>query len=272
MKKLYKILIFAICAVTLLFSSCAFSPSNSSKYDPSKCEAAITSLTGKTIYWLGSSVTLGMESWDVSMADYIAARNNATCVKEAISGTTLIDKKYKKHDSYVTRMQSGENFKKDEKIDAFICQISTNDAKESNKDEWGEITPVSVRSKASFDVKTTLGAMEYIIAYVEETWNCPVYFYSGTYFSDEGERSYKEVKGSDYKKLIDYTYEMAEKWNSIEGYEVKIIDLFNDEALNSITDKQFKEYMCDAVHPYKKGYLEWWTPAFESVLLKDFGS
>jgi hypothetical protein len=29
--------------------------------------------------------------------------------------------------------------------------------------------------------------------------------------------------------------------------------------------------MQDPVHPYKKGYLEWWTPAFEKIFLEDFG-
>lgn len=266
-----KILSFALamfCGCVFVLSGC--SAANDSKYDPSNCTATENALTGKTIYWLGSSVTLGMKSENYSMADYIAARNGATCVKEAVSGTTLIDEEYWGKASYTVRMKDGA-FDKSHKIDAFICQISTNDAKKENISKWGKITGGEVKDMSSFDVSTTLGAIEYIIAYAENVWDCPIYFYSGTYFSDKGERSSKNPKGSDYQKLIEETKKIIDKWNAFDGYEVGLIDLFGDEELNNISKEKYDFYMHDPVHPYKAGYLEWWTPAFEKRLLKDFG-
>ncbi len=248
----------------LCLTSCA--PGNDGKYDAAVISPSVTPLTGKTIYWLGSSVTLGMESGNTAVADYIAARNGAACVKEAVSGTTLRDAK---SNSYVSRLRNSKVFDKGAQIDAFVCQISTNDAKSGVVSRWGTVTGADVTS--GFDVETTLGAMEYIITYVESTWNCPIYFYSGAYFGDSGDRSSRDPKGSDYAKLVEKAHEIADKWNVIDGYEVKVIDLFNDEAFNDITDEQYALYMHDAVHPFKAGYLEWWTPAFEAQFIGDFG-
>lgn len=262
------VLAAAIVAVLAAFG--VFNPGNSGRYDVENITAEQTALTGKTIYWLGSSVTLGMESGGQAVADYIAARNGAVCVKEAVSGTTLIDAPYRtwfsSSDSYITRLKTSVNFDKSAEIDAFVCQISTNDAKSENLDQWGQITGDTVTDLKAFDVKTTLGAMEYIIAYVHETWGCPVYFYSGSYFTDRGTRGVADPSGEDYARLVRLTYELADKWNAIEGYEVHVIDLYNDAAFNDITDAQFRLYMRDPIHPRKAGYLEWWTPYFESVL------
>ena len=113
--------------------------------------------------------------------------------------------------------------------------------------------------------------MEFIVAYVEEVWDCPVYFYSGSYIAESGVRASKDPRGSDYAKLVDHTYDLAEKWNKVEGVEVGIIDLFNDEAFNAVSDEQYKVYMHDPVHPFKAGYKEWWTPYFDKYLSEQLG-
>lgn len=274
-KKMLRFIIIAVVIIAAVSAALAafgvFNPGNSGRYDVKNITAEQTALTGKTIYWLGSSVTLGMESEGQAVADYIAARNGAVCVKEAVSGTTLIDEPYKtwfsSSDSYITRLNTSVSFDKSAEIDAFVCQISTNDAKRENVSKWGEITAANVTDINAFNVKTTLGAMEYVIAYVYETWGCPVYFYSGSYFGDDGLTGSKNPSGTDYAKLVQMTQEIADKWNAIDGYEVHVIDLYNDGAFNNITDAQFKLYMRDPIHPLKAGYLEWWTPYFESVLM-----
>ena len=48
-------------------------------------------LEGKLFYFLGSSVTYGAASDGESMADFLAALTGCTCVKEAVSGTTIFD-------------------------------------------------------------------------------------------------------------------------------------------------------------------------------------
>lgn len=67
-------------------------PGNAEKYSLENIEPLENSpLGGKRICYLGSSVTLGLYSMDVSFADYISYRNGCEYVKEAVSGTTLVD-------------------------------------------------------------------------------------------------------------------------------------------------------------------------------------
>lgn len=272
----WKIIAVLSALTVVLFASCSScAGGNSEEYSAINCKPVQNALTGKTFYWLGSSVTLGMESGEEAVADFIAARSGAKCIKEAVSGTTLIDEPYKKffksYDSYVTRLKNTSKFDKDEKVDAFFCQISTNDAKSRFAAQRGAVTAADVTDKDKFDVKTSIGAMEYIIAYVVETWNCPVYLFSNARFDDEGKRASKDPKGSEYAALVEETQAVADKWNDMDGITVKVIDLFNDEQFNAISDADYDFYMHDAVHPYKAGYLKWWTPAFEKILLEDFG-
>ena len=99
-------------------------PGNAEKYSLENIEPLENSpLGGKRICYLGSSVTLGLYSMDVSFADYISYRNGCEYVKEAVSGTTLVDNG---KTSYIQRMKN--NIGTDEKFDAFVCQLSTNDA------------------------------------------------------------------------------------------------------------------------------------------------
>lgn len=82
-------------------------------------------LTGKTFFFLGSSVTYGAGAHAEGMGDFIAKRNGCICLKEAVSSTTLADKDEK---SYVRRFENYINSNQCVKhLDAFICQLSTND-------------------------------------------------------------------------------------------------------------------------------------------------
>ncbi len=145
-------------------------------------------LAGKTIYWLGSSVTYGANSGGESMADFLAAKTGCISKKDAVSGTTIFDDGKSENTgakSYTRRLKESTVFDKNEKVDAFICQISTNDAWGDRKKNWGEITPNDMGQQEDFDLSTTLGGIEFIIAYVTDTWGCPVYFYSGAQFFDK---------------------------------------------------------------------------------------
>lgn len=226
-------------------------------------------LEGKTIYWLGSSVTYGSASYAQSMADYLAAMTGCISKKEAVSGTTLYDDGGTGDSgakSYTRRMLNSSVFDKDEQIDAFICQISTNDARNDRLNKWGEMRTDNEIVVEAFDRSTTLGGVEFIIAYVRETWNCPVYFYSGGYFGDEGTRKSTNPTGTNYGKLVDEVKKIADKWYDM-GYEVGVIDLFNDEEFNAkASDDYYKWCMSDAIHPKRAGYYQWWTPYFENYL------
>lgn len=230
-------------------------------------------LKGKTFYWLGSSVTYGSASSGESMADYLSAITGCISKKDAVSGTTIFDDG-KTNDtgvnSYTRRLVNSSVFNKNEIIDGFICQISTNDARNDRLDKRGEITADDVYESDKFDKSTTLGGIEFIITYVNEVWDCPIYFYSGSYFGDEGSRTNSNPKGSEYAKLVDQVKQIAEKYNKIKNFKVGVIDLYNDSDFNAVaSDAYYSWVMSDAIHPKRAGYLQWWTPYFESYLVYD---
>ena len=69
-----------------------FKKGNSVRYDVSRIPFKKTSpLKGKTVVFLGSSVTKGFAAHNNSFAEYIAKKDSCTCIKEAVNGTTLID-------------------------------------------------------------------------------------------------------------------------------------------------------------------------------------
>ncbi len=229
-------------------------------------------LSGKLFYWLGSSVTYGAASDGESMAEYLAALTGCTSVKEAVSGTTIFDDGGNGDSgakSYTRRMINSTVFDKEARPDAFICQISTNDCTNARLSKRGEMLSYVPDYIQDCDRGTTLGGVEYIIRYALDTWGCPVYFYSGSYFGDSGTRANSDPKGSEYGKLVEQVKEIAKKWYD-DGYEVKVIDLYGDESLNAaVTDEYYKWCTSDAIHPKKAGYLNWWTPYFEAFLLNN---
>ena len=217
-------------------------------------------LQGKTIYWLGSSVTYGAGSNGQSMAHFMAAKDGVTSIVEAMSGTTLATGEQKPETSYVSRLLASEKFDK-------TAKIETNDAKAANMPNIGTLTAPDVTDPEAFDLSTAAGAIEYIIRYVHDTWHCPILFYSGSYFGDDGARGNADPSGSDYAKLIAMTHNAAEKWNAIDGFEVSVLDLYNDAVFNAlVSDADYAYLMRDPVHPHKAGYLLWWLPAFENAL------
>ncbi len=198
-----------------------------------------SSLNGKTVIFLGSSVTFGYGSFGVSFADYLEKTDGIIAVKEAVSGTTLVDIK---SNSYVSRMKTID---KNLKVDAFVCQLSTNDA--TKEMPLGEISD-SINLN-DFDTHTIAGAIEYIIAYAKATWDCPVVFYTQAKYDSEH-----------YAKMVDLLLNIQQKW------DITIIDFWNDEKINNITDEQKAIYLIDHIHPTKAGYKEWWLPEFQSAL------
>ena len=215
-------------------------PGNDDIYSPERIPAVEYSpLNGKHLVFLGSSVTYGSASMGISFADYISARNRCIITKKAVSGTTLVDEG---SDSYITRLE-----KLDTKItmDMLVCQLSTNDA--TQRKPLGSISDSA--NLADFDTKTVAGAIEYIIAYVEATWGCPVVFYTNPRYDS-----------IEYAAMVMLLKEIADKWN------VTVIDMWNDNTFCAITTEQRDLYMADSIHPTRAGYLEWWTPYMEKYL------
>lgn len=228
--------------VTYKGNNAIYSVENTPAIESSKLE-------GKTYLFLGSSVTYGYGSDGESMADFIAKRNSCTVIKEAVSGTTLADiDDDKKGKSYVKRLEEYiASSDKAEHLDAFVCQLSTNDMYDTAS--FGTVTDESVTNKDEFVKETTYGAIEYIIALVKETWNCPIVFYTNN-----------NIPNENYETMISALHQIETKWS------ISVIDLYNDTDFNNITDEQRALYMTDNVHPTKAGYRDWWTPKFEECL------
>lgn len=201
-------------------------------------------LSGLHIIWIGSSVTYGAQAGGhYSMVDAIQDNHKGTvCEKYAISATTLVNQS---EESYVSRLKL---IPKDKTPDVVIIQLSTNDAT-TNK-PFGEIAEGF--DMDSFDDTTIAGAIESMIAYTKDTFHCPVVFYSGTYCEKEN-----------YDEMIQLLLDIQKKWN------IGVIDMYHNEEMTAVygTD-QYEVYMCDEVHPYRAGYVEWWTPVIEESLIQ----
>ncbi len=194
----------------------------------------------KRIIFLGSSVTYGSAAGGVSFADIICEKNGYEMIKEAVSGTTLVDSEEL---SYISRLRKINC----DSADLFICQLSTNDA--SLGKPLGIIS--DSREMKDFDTNTVAGAIEYILAYVTDKWHCPMTFYTGTRYDSE-----------EYSKMVFLLDEIAKKWN------IPIIDLWNEPSFNSVSKEEYSKYMNDPIHPTLLGYKEWWSPYIEKCIME----
>ena len=246
MKKSVKIIIsvfvvIVLCAggyVAAMFG--IFAKGNGMEYGINNTEIVNDSpLEGKTGIFLGSSVTYGYGSLGVSFVDFLEKTDGLITVKEAVSGTTLADIR---DNSYVARMKTI-----DKNIDAdfFMCQLSTNDATKNLP--IGEIS--GSFDIDDFDTQTIAGATEYIIAYAKETWNCPVIFYTQAKYDSQP-----------YAQMVEMLLKLRDKW------DITVIDFWNNEEINSITDEEKSLYLIDHIHPSKAGYRLWWLPEIQKTL------
>ena len=135
-------------------------------------------LKNKTILFLGSSVTYGSAANGVSFVDMIGELCGAICVKEAVSGTTLVDINEK---SYISRLKS---ISTDILPDLFVCQLSTNDASKK------------------LDINEIEKAICFILDYVKNTFCCPMVFYTGTYYEK-----------NEYMKMVALLYDLQKKYD-----------------------------------------------------------
>ena len=198
-------------------------------------------LKGKTIIFLGSSVTYGSAAGGQSFVELFETLDGVKAVKEAVSGTTLADTAA---DSYVSRLKRLDTGMK---ADCVVVQLSTNDA--SKKLPLGDISGSTELS--SFDTQTVTGAMEWIICYSRDTWDCPVVFYTGSRYDS-----------TEYAAMVSRLKELQGKWG------IGVIDLYTEDAFNDIDGDSYARYMSDPIHPTKAGYAEWWFPKMEADLIR----
>lgn len=192
-------------------------------------------------YFLGSSVTYGHANNGSSFVNEIQNLLQCVCVKEAVSGTTLANNG---SNSYVARMLS--NWDKNAKVDTLIVQLSTNDV--SQNIARGTIS--DTKNPEDIDNTTTLGAIEYIIAYAKKTWNCEVVFYTNPKYNN-----------AQYESLVKDLYQIQEKWG------IGIVDFYYYKDMDPLSDETLASYMADAIHPNAMGY-RWMGEVFAEYLSK----
>lgn len=184
--------------------------------------------------FLGSSVTYGCGDPAKSFVDTVAARQAFPCIKEAVCGTTLCDAG---PDSYVARIKKVDPQRK---IARLVVQLSTNDV-------WQNMPVGDVAASKNiddFDCKTTVGAMEYIIAYAKKTWNCAITFFTNPPFDNAA-----------YERLIDKLDALREKWG------IDSVDFYRFGNMPALDGEKLASYMSDPVHPNPRGY-EWMADVF----------
>ncbi|MEJ6400941.1 SGNH/GDSL hydrolase family protein [Nicoliella lavandulae] len=217
-------------------SSIKIMKGNDELYAPSSDFYNPTSkLNDKRIVFLGSSITYGLAAKGNSFVDFLKVEHGVDAVKEAVSGTTLAgnDKS-----SYVERLK--DNIDLNQQLDAFVCQLSTNDQRKGKP--MGKIS--NSFDINAFDTETTIGAIEYIIAYVNEHWSCPIIFFTCL-----------RKPEPEYEALRQQLFKLQQKWN------FEIIDIWGNEHIKKLNEKH-PEYMADDSHPTRAGYRYCWTPVF----------
>lgn len=214
---------------------------NSAEYGVVNTSTTQSPLANKTIAFLGSSVTFGFGSLAESFVDYLAKRDRILPIKEAVSGTTLINRdRFSKNDSYVARL---EKIDPQIKLSAFVLQLSTNDAR-TGREKMGKISQTG-----NYDVLTIIGALEYILDYVKKTWNVPVFIYTNPQYQNDF-----------YRTMVDQLPLLQQKW------QFDIIDLYHAPEFNYSSEEQAL-YQLDEIHPTRAGYQIKWLPFFEQHLM-----
>ena len=230
---------------------------NDPKYLPENQTALEYSpLQGKTILSVGSSVSYGNGSGGVSFEDYLEVLDGATVIS-VTEGATTIAIREGLTSSYTERLRRA--VQPDWDIDAVILQVSTNDASAGN----GIGEPTDSYDIDSFDLTTTSGGLEYLIAYCTETWDCPVVVYCSAPFENG-----PLYDADAYGELVEGVHKVIDKWSS--EVEIVFIDQWNDPEMRSVSKDEIIHYMSDPVHPAMAGYLEWWMPNFQEALYSFF--
>lgn len=228
--------------VSILVTNGTLMSGNNSKYSASKSEKVEDStLTDETIIFVGSNLLSGSKAGGDSFVEYL---ENSDGIKSAVycgNDAVLVERGKNSLVSFVKSIPT-ENANPR----MLLCEVPYADATDGSK--IGTITDGYYDNE--YKTNTVIGAMEYIISYSEDTWGCPVVFYTC-----------QPNDNKHYAKIMDAVYQVADKWN------VEVLDFYND-PLMALDDQQKKLYMATESNPTKAGYKELYTPKFREFLLQ----
>ncbi|WP_461224674.1 SGNH/GDSL hydrolase family protein [Lacticaseibacillus suihuaensis] len=244
-------------------------------------------LRGTTIGFLGSSITVGAASLGESFVQFLAAKDGVVPVESAISGTTLAGTAADTYvsrlasdfaavsalDAFVLQLSTNDSRQGKAlgvvtpatgptgaavmpaaaaaALDGATLPAAATLATEppAATDFPAEATNGTMPTAAAYDVDTTTGAIEHILATVAARWGCPVLVYT----------CLREPADRDYAALVARLRELQAKWH------FAVLDLYGDAALHDAT-KALPAAMADDAHPTRLGYRELWLPRFEQAL------
>jgi hypothetical protein len=187
----------------------AEAPGNAAAYSFDAIEPLEESpLAGGRMAILGSSVAYGAASMGLAVGEYLSRRLGCELVKSAVSGTTLVTL----DDScYIPRLHA--EIPNDQPLDLFVCQLSTNDAtKELPLGAVGDATDLE-----AFDISTVAGAIEHIVCYARQTWDCPIAFFTGSRYDSEP-----------YARMYELLLQVRDKWVPIVCIIAPVLTLVLD--------------------------------------------
>ena len=214
-------------------------PGNDPKYDPETLEQRSTALSGKRMLWLGSSFSAGTGSGGICLTDYLKYINGTEIINESLAHSYL---------SSVTQNSAVKRFRSSLALvshaDYLVIEISPIDA---------EMTSGNVSDsfdRFTFPIKTTIGALEYLIAYSKELWDPQIILFTLPYCGDHA-----------YEQLISKVQQVSDKWN------VHLIDMYHDRTLENPDPVKRSLYMTDVSHPTKAGLHDWIVPYIQEKLL-----
>lgn len=113
--------------------------------------------------------------------------------------------------------------------DLFVCQLSTNDA------------------SLKLPIQKVEEAIDFIIDYVREKWDCPIAFYTNPRYESH-----------EYAQMVELIKEKA------QSRDIILMNMWDDATLNQRLEENRAYYMVDSIHPTKAGYLELITPFMEN--------
>lgn len=198
---------------------------NSAQYAAESFERQFCTLSGKRVLFLGSSVTNGAGADCQSFVEMLEHGYGISAVKEAVNGTTLVDSGPMSYIKRLRKLDTGERY------DAFVCQLSTNDA------------------ARGFQPDEIDGAIENIVSYVNSMFDCPVLFYTSPKFNSFA-----------YAAMVKRLHRLSDTL----GFGVA--DLWSECDLSQLTAHQRRLYFADPVHPTRAGYATLFVPVLKAKL------
>lgn len=234
-------LIVGSVTLSCMYSTGIFMSGNRSQYNPSQTEKTDSALIDQSIVFVGSNLVTGSKASGDSFVEYLRQSHGINAVVYGKDGASLVERGANSIPAMIRTIPT-ENANPR----MILCEVPYIDG--TGYSRIGQITDGYFNDQ--YDTKSVIGAMEFIISYSQDTWGCPVVFYTC-----------QPNDNTHYAKIVDAVLKVADKWN------IEVIDFYHDEGM-VLDDRQQALYMATDSCPTKAGYKELYTPRFEEFLLK----